>query len=264
MPNDERTATTMSAPRRLSLDGASADLWYALVDELVDPAPLAACQALLSNEERVQQARYVREADRKLHGISRALLRATLSRYADVPAAAWTFARNAYGKPEIAGPPGDTDLRFNLSHTAGLVVLLVARGRDVGVDAEAVDRRGRHLEHPEHFFSADEVRALRALPATAQRQRFFELWTLKEAYIKARGLGLALPLQEFSLRLATGRPPRIAFSAALPDDPGAWQFYSAQLGTRHQLAAAIARGSGPAVRFVVRNATVRFLDGTVP
>src|SRR6185436_18685723 len=101
-------------------------------------------------------------------------------------------------------------LHFNLTNTRGLVACAVSVAHaEVGVDAEALDRSGETVAIADRYFSTEEVRALRALPESAQRQRFFAYWTLKESYIKARGLGLRLPLDQFSFRL--GESIGIAF-----------------------------------------------------
>ena len=131
-------------------------------------------------------------------------------------------------------------LRFNLSHTDGLVVCLVAVEREIGVDVEHTARAGSvGIEIAERFSSPSEVAELRSLPFADQRSRFFDYWTLKEAYIKARGLGLHLPLDQFSFHLgltpvtpereptrqhgAPGPGPappiRISFGPRIPDDP---------------------------------------------
>ena len=99
------------------------------------------------------------------------------------------------GKPTIAHPKDIAPLSFNLSHTERLIVCLVALDREVGVDAEDTERAGETVEVADRFFSPTEVAALRALPAQSRRRRFFQYWTLKEAYIKARGMGLSLPLK---------------------------------------------------------------------
>src|SRR5690606_33310169 len=106
--------------------------------------------------------------------------------------------------PDLA--PGQTDvpLVFNLSHTDGLIACAVSRGREVGVDVEWLDRRGGDIDVADRFFSRYEVQALYAQPPERRRDRFFRYWTLKESYIKARGMGLALPLDRFSFELDRG------------------------------------------------------------
>jgi 4'-phosphopantetheinyl transferase len=136
-------------------------------------------------EERAQQQRFYFEKGRHEYLVTRALVRTVLSKYVTVDPSTWRFEKNEYGKPAIVYPQGLPPLTFNLSNTTGLIACLVAFGRDVGVDVEDMTRPGETVEIAEQFFSPTEVAALRALPASAQRYRFFEYWTLKEAYIIA-------------------------------------------------------------------------------
>ena len=129
---------------------------------------------------------------------------------------------------------------FNLSHTDGLVALAIAR-RPIGVDVEWVTRPGRTVELADRYFAVAEVAGLRALPEAAQRDRFFELWTLKEAYIKARGLGLAIPLASFAFELADDIT--VALAPEANDAPDArWRFALWDVGGEHRLALAVAVG----------------------
>ena len=109
-------------------------------------------------------------------------------------AAAWRFQRNTYGRPGIQGGISDARLRFNLSHTRGLSACAVTQDFDIGIDVEWMNRRLNPEELMDLVFSLEEARALRSLPLPDQSQRFFVLWTLKEAYIKARGMGLRAPI----------------------------------------------------------------------
>jgi len=129
---------------------------------------------------------------------------------------------------------------------------LVALEREVGVDVEDVDRPGETVEIADQFFSPTEVAALRAVPVAAQRYRFFQYWTLKESYIKARGMGLSIPLDQFSFQLEANQPIRITFDPRLNDDPGRWQFAQFRLTPRHLTAAAIPRGPDPDLTIQLR------------
>jgi 4'-phosphopantetheinyl transferase len=134
-----------------------------------------------------------------------------------------------------------------------MVVCLVARQREVGVDVEDRERRGRLLDVADRYFSPTEVRALRALPAEERLERFFVYWTLKESYIKARGMGLAIPLSQFSFHV--DEPTRgiyISFDPRLDDDPLRWQFTMMSHGRAHRIAACVSRTGHEHVRFVVR------------
>lgn len=231
----------------LTLRPDVAHLHYVFSDEVQDTALLSAYHALMAPDEAKQQARFYFPEGRHEYLITRALVRSVLSLYAEVAPEDWTFVRNSHGRPEIAGPAGGPNLRFNLSNTRGLIACLVALDRDVGADVEDTERRGGSLEVADRFFSPFEVDALHALPEGSQRARFFEYWTLKESYIKARGMGLAIPLDHFSFHLDDGPSIGIAFDPRLDDDPADWQFSLWRPRPRWTMAAAIRKGKGAAV-----------------
>jgi 4'-phosphopantetheinyl transferase len=212
--------------------------------ETANPAALGkldAYQALMSQGEHERMARFVFDKDRRAFLITRALVRTMLSRYAPVAPPDWRFIENVHGRPEILDrAPGTPDLRFNISHTNGLIACAVTIGREVGVDVEHIHR---HLTHDVagRFFAPDEVNDLRKLPPEDQQRVFFDYWTLKEAYIKARGFGLALPLGDFAFRLNPPGPPSIAFEPALDDDPSTWQFVQDWPTPLHRLGLAVRR-----------------------
>jgi 4'-phosphopantetheinyl transferase len=217
-------------------------------------ARLDAYLALLSPDEHARMARFVFDRDRRAFLLTRALVRTTLSRYASVPPADWQFIANVHGRPEILDrPAGVPDLRFNLSHTDGLIACAVTIGREVGVDIEQIHRQVTH-DVAGRFFAPNEVTDLRSLPADEQDKAFFDYWTLKEAYIKARGFGLALPLGDFAFKLDPPNPPCIAFEPALEDDPATWQFLQDWPTPQHRLALAVRRDGHDLpvrIRFVV-------------
>ena len=215
--------------------------------DLVETANAAALdkldsyQSLLSTDEHKRMARLVFDRDRRAFVITRALVRTMLSRYAAVAPADWRFVENVHGRPEIVDrPAGTPDLRFNISHTDGLIACAVTIGREVGVDVEHV---GRHVTHDiaGRFFAPEEVTDLRGLPLEDQQRIFFDYWTLKEAYIKARGFGLALPLGEFAFKLNPPGPPAITFAPSLDDDPSTWQFVQDWPTPQHRLGLAVRR-----------------------
>lgn len=255
----------------LALPRDEVHLWYFLPDALAEPRLLAAYEALLAPEERVRRDRYRFEKSRREYLFTRALVRSTLSLYAPVPPAAWTFRHNAYGRPEIDGPmrtahpphPEHAALRFNLSNTDGLIACAVTLDRDLGVDVEDTERPGETVSIADGFFARPEIAALRALPEGRQRSRFFDYWTLKEAYIKARGMGLAIPLDQFWLLLDDGPRIRVGFDPALGDDAATWQFEQFAISPKHRASAAVRRGLGPDLRFVVRP-TVPLLSPPAP
>jgi len=215
-------------------------VWITEPEKIEEPGLLAAYLELLSPEEREKQRRFYFERHRRQYLVSHALVRLTLSRYAPVEPQAWSFVTNEFGCPRVAGE-GSTGLRFNLSHTDGMAVVAVARDVDVGVDVEDAFRAGETVGLADRFFAPSEVTALRALEVPRQQDRFFAYWTLKESYIKARGMGLSLPLEQFAFELQPEHPPRISFDPRLRDDPESWQFFQHRPSPRHQAALAVRR-----------------------
>ncbi len=218
----------------------TADVFTVLTDGVTEEV-IARLLPLLTPDEHTRRQRLVREVDRRTFVITRALVRTTLSAYGPTAPGDWHFATNRHGCPFVVGDQAGTPpLTFNLSHTTGLVALAVTRGRAVGVDVEQVDRLVREDIAGRHFAS-DEVRDLRALPESAQPLAFFEYWTLKEAYIKARGMGLAIPLADFAFILRPPAAPVIRFVEGFEDRPERWQFWQAWPTSLHRLSLAVAR-----------------------
>jgi 4'-phosphopantetheinyl transferase len=227
-------------------------LWWVDPNAVTDPYLLDSYRARLTDEERTRQGRFVRPQDRQSFLVSRMLVRTALSRYADVAPAAWIFRRDGYGRPEIDRPRSHRFLRFNLAHTDGLAVCAVVPSLDVGVDAEQTAAPVERMSIAEQAFAPAELAVLRTLPAREQQRRFFELWTLKESYIKARGLGLSLPLDQFWFELEPAGC-RIQFTPAIQDEPRAWQFVLCTPVATHQVAVALRRGQEPDWRVDLRH-----------
>jgi 4'-phosphopantetheinyl transferase len=215
-----------SGPRpqhRLAQGAANIDLWLAYYHEIVDTTLLESMRVLLDDAERDQHQRFHFEDDRKRYLVTRALVRTVLSRYAPVDPADWTFSANAWGRPEIATRHCDAaGLCFNISHTRGLIALAVTRGRALGVDVESLVARPASIGIAERFFAPAEVADLAALAPEQRHDRFYEYWTFKEAYIKARGMGLSLPLERFSFHFPDDRSVRLAIGPELGDDAERW------------------------------------------
>jgi 4'-phosphopantetheinyl transferase len=239
------------------------DVWILGAPEDADAVRIERCTALLAADELARMARFRFAADRLRYLFAHALVRTTLSRYAPgTPPGRWRFRANVYGRPEIAAEAdapagGEAPLRFNLSHTAGLVACVVARGRDVGIDVEHLWPPTFDLGIAEDHFARAERAGLEALPAEARRERFFAIWTLKEAYIKARGMGLALPLDRFAFEL-DGLDARsdaqaeihVRFEPDMNDDDARWLFARLRPTSAHAhaLAVAVRREPGESLR----------------
>jgi 4'-phosphopantetheinyl transferase len=129
--------------------------------------------------------------------------------------------RNEYGKPRVEPECG---LRFNLANSVGLVVCVAGWGGEVGVDVEPYARAGEILELAGEVFSALETVELERLPHEKKLDRALSLWTLKEAYIKARGIGLSLPLKEISFLFDDAEEIRLELGSGVHDDPAHWRF----------------------------------------
>lgn len=219
------------------LDSGHIHLWLAWPGEVTESRRLAEYRSLLSEEERQRQMRFYFERDRHRYLVTRAMVRTVLSKYSDVAPRDWRFAVNDYGKPSIAAEHTQArGIEFNLSHTDGLVVLGISRGRVLGVDVENVRAREIDLETADRFFASAEVAALRALPSQQQRQRFFDYWTLKESYIKARGMGLSIPLGSFAFSFKDPAQIGLTIDSSLQDSAGRWLFWQQRLGRDHLMA----------------------------
>jgi 4'-phosphopantetheinyl transferase len=209
------------------------DVWHVRPPELSD-GNLAACDAVLSEEERAAVVRFVQPANRLERLVARAMVRTVLSQYRDAAPTSWRFRAGEHGKPAIDPP---SVLRFNLAHHPTMVVCTVTESREVGIDVEPLSRHAQILGVSRSVFAPSELVDLAALSENARADRAVSLWTLKEAYIKARGMGLALPLQSLAFHFDAPRP-RLVAPAAVDPDPGRWWFDTIDVDG-HRIAVAV-------------------------
>jgi 4'-phosphopantetheinyl transferase len=231
---------------RLALPADEVHVWCAWVDVWDRPSSRAYYRSLLSADET---ARLKRLALDRLQGeflVTRALCRSVLSLYVDVAPADWRFRNNGFGRPEVDSDGAALPLRFNLSNSRELVVCAVTRSADVGVDVESLVQQANLDEIARHSFSLDERSALDALPPAARNRRFFEHWTLKEAYAKGTGIGLTLDMSQLVFSLADGAI-RANFDTRIGDRENEWQFGLHELGGTHLLALAVRQGGAAAL-----------------
>jgi 4'-phosphopantetheinyl transferase len=220
------------------------------VTESFDPETLAADTALLSPDERARADRFSFAEDRREFVSARALLRRTLSRHRPLTPDAWRFEPGEHGKPMLARDCQTTSpLHFNVSHTRGLVACVVSVVGDVGIDVERTDRAADVDALAARFFDATELARLRDLPASARPTRFFELWTLKEAYLKARGVGMTMPLRHPVFEFVD--PDALRFSTGEQSPPAGWRFALYGVG-RDRYRAAVAWTAHPPACIHVR------------
>jgi len=182
--------------------------------------------AVLSPEERERAGFFHFQKDRVRYVSTRGALRLLLARYLNLRAEDLRFETNAHGKPYLDGG----DVRFNVSHSGQVALLAFARGREVGVDVEFL-RPGLIDAHiAERYFSPAEVAALQALPPEQHREAFFNCWTRKEAYIKAVGQGLSIPLDSFEVSREPGKPAALLVTRPDAQEARRWSMFALQLG----------------------------------
>jgi 4'-phosphopantetheinyl transferase len=246
VPNDQAHSAM------LDIDRDHIHLWFVFPDEIRDEALLQRYYHLMTMEEQRQQSRFRLVIDQRRYLVTRALVRVVLSRYAPIEPRDWVFAANAFGRPAIANVEHRAQcISFNISHTNSLILLGVTCKRALGVDVENCSVRKAWADIADHCFAPEEVAELRALPKARQRERFFEYWTLKECYIKARGMGLSIPLGQFSFRFPTEETLCVSMHPDLNDCPSRWRFWQFR-PTACYCAAVCAEHSGVVPRLMVR------------
>jgi len=213
---------------------------------------------LLTSEERQRCERFAFERDRRQFLAGRSLLRIVLSQYAAIPPDLWRFRVNDYGKPSIESPATGPDLWFSVTHTSSVAAVAVAVGVQVGVDAECVSRSTDWQTVAENYFAPEEWSYLTSLSAAGQRAGFFQIWTLKEALLKALGKGLSIPLNAFRFEFPAGQPPQVHFSHAMPNRSDEWRFWLFTEPPDQQFAVAVEHPSGRSPMLVVNRAALRF------
>ena len=227
--------------KKLTLANNEIHLWMTKPEELLGKDELLTTYAtLLTSKETAKQQRYKFAKDRHDALITRAFIRDLLSYYADIAPQDWQFEKGEKDKPEIINCP--LPLRFNISHTKNLIICAVTLEDDIGCDVENTGRNNDVLAIAERYFSPTESKELFALPVAQQRNRFFDYWTLKESYIKAWGLGFAIPRKDFSFNIADTEDKHkelltikhnisLSFAEHRVDEPQIWRSWLIYPGT---------------------------------
>jgi len=227
-------------------------LWTLLTDDASAAERVCRFDEVLSEDEKKEACRFRRATARHQFVAARVLLRLALSSHFAVPASAWRFERDCNRRPSIAAPALLAPVRFSVSHTEGLVACLITLSAEAAVDVEK-------LEHDEDLdLVAKEVltpfehKTLTALSGTDRTTRFYDHWTLKEAYAKARGLGLSLPLNSIGFDLMQDNTISARFANTIDDDPADWLFWCRHLYPQHTVSLAAKRVAGEEIKIVVR------------
>ena len=226
-------------PARLTLAVDDVHVWQASL--CVPESTLARLYSTLSPDEQERAARYHFLRDRQRFIAARGWLRSILSMYLSAAAGALHFRYGLHGKPEldVAGESAPGGLQFNMAHCDDVALCAVSRGRKVGVDVEHIRPGFADAALAESFFAPREVAALRSLPALDRERAFFACWTRKEAYLKARGEGLMMPLDEFEVSFAPGDTPAVQRTTAGPPDSAPWSLRELDLGPGYVAALAV-------------------------
>lgn len=184
-------------PPDISIGADEVHVWRATL--LASAEEVEPLWGLLSGDERQRAQRFRFERDRRRFVVGRGLLRILLARYLRCPPHAVRLSYSAHGKPAVVEPA--TLLAFNLAHSHELALYAFAWGRRVGVDVERMRSDLADEQIAQRFFAPGEVAALRCVPPHERTAAFFRCWTRKEAFVKARGEGLSLPLDQFEVSL---------------------------------------------------------------
>lgn len=190
----------------------------------------------LSAEEQLKYHRFYFDKDKKLYLLSRAVFKSCLSHYANCHRDQLLFDYGSYGKPELKN---DKRITFNLSHSNDVVVFIISKSRklSLGVDVQYCKNQNDLLNLAAHYFSEIEYQAIINAPEDMRNNIFFKLWTLKEAYIKAIGKGLSIPLKDFTFTYYDSEINIKHFSNH--EDQYGWSFFLSHIYENHALSLAI-------------------------
>lgn len=215
-------------------------LWRAALD--VSPAELAALSAVLGEDELARAAQRIFQRDRQHFTAARGVLRVLLGRYLRCDPTSLCFNYGPHGKPGLSQPATAVPLEFNLSHSHGLALIAIARGKCVGVDVERIRAEVRCDALASRSFSAAELRRYEVLDAASRRASFFHIWACKEALLKATGRGLSLAMRDVEV----ANDVKGAGTITLKDSSGAARTWSWQtVEPADDYAGAVAVEAGP-------------------
>ena len=226
----------------LKLKDSEIHLWHVDQAEFDATELEEKCIDWLTTIESERYQRYTFDHHRKQFLLGRMLILKTLSQYAQISPKEWKFVENDYGKPAIDNSQQECGLFFNLPHSGDRLVLAVAGNEALGVDIESSNKARRVVKISDRYFSPLELEELLAQEESQQLSRFYDLWTLKEAYIKACGLGLAIPLQQFSFSFPSEYRVSVDFSVERNEDATQWQFWQIDPGGPFKMGLAIKSG----------------------
>ena len=221
----------------LLLGNDEVHVWRAALDD--NPAQMDGMLRTLAEDERARAERFCFQRDRERFIVAHGVLREILGFYLNRAAQSVSFCYGYHGKPALARESGGNTIHFNMSHSHGLALYAVTRGREIGIDLEFIRENLEAEQLAERFFSQCEIATLRALPASLKQYAFFLCWTRKEAYIKARGEGLSLPLDQFDVSLIPGEPAALLRTQADSGEALRWSLKDLSIGSGYVSALAV-------------------------
>ena len=241
----EETSPWRPGPANPKITREELHLWLARLD--LPDRPVTVLYQTLSPDEQERARRFRFEEDKRRFVVARGVLRTILGSYTGLPPAQLKFAYSQTGKPGLDPETGQPSagLSFNLSHSGELALYAICLDRRVGVDIEQIRPRIAEERIAERFFSPHEVNALRSLPPDEQAPAFFRCWTRKEAYVKARGEGLAIPLNRFVVTLGPGEPATLLDAGDEKEQATRWFLHAANVAPGYE--AAVAADSKPSL-----------------
>jgi 4'-phosphopantetheinyl transferase len=210
-------------------------VWRTTLDMV--PSDFARLRQILSPDERERADRFHFELDRRRGVIGRGYLRLLLGKILDLPANKLQFEYDEFGKPSLISRQGLT-LQFNVSHSGDLILIAITMGRAVGVDVERIRTDLDPDSIAAHFFSANECKILASLAGPVRYNAFFSCWTRKEAYLKARGIGLSLPLDQFDVSFLPDQEPRLLATRHDPAEARLWKLQALDVASDYAAALA--------------------------
>ena len=223
---------------RLLLGNRDVHIWQLSLDQ--SPATMNHLRQLLAVDEAERARRFHFEVDRRHYIAGRGCLRIILARYLKTSPEEIEFTYTDYGKPQVAAS-GEAEqlLNFNLAHSRGVALYAFTRLGEIGVDIEYIRPEFPDQEIARRFFSASEITSLESLPIETRPQAFFNCWTRKEAFIKAKGVGLSLPLDEFDVTLDPAEPAELLRTSWDENEAGQWSLRAIETAPGYAAAVAV-------------------------
>ncbi len=242
---DAADAPWLEPPKPLHLEQSDVHVWRVRLD--IPENDLHLLKPNLSDDERQRAATFYFSRDRNHYIAARGILRLLLGRYLSVAPSSVRFNYSQYGKPSLSGEFATSSLFFNVSHSHELALMAFTRVGEIGVDVEYMRPAVEYMQLAQHFFSEYERNQLVLLPQFMLQRAFFCCWTRKEAYIKARGLGLQLPLEQFDVSVHPEKPAVFLGSREEGQHIADWSLYNLLPGPDYA-AACVVKGAPSRIR----------------